>query len=542
MPLLSSPGVPPAARPPADPPAPRINRRAIARNVLSSWAWQTVGVLASFIVPHLIDRRLGGDVLGIWDLGWSLCFYVGWMHLGITASVNRYVARYRTMADWDALNEIANTSFVMLAASFLIGAALAVVFSIAVPVLVPKASPEAVATGRWVIFLLALYSSIQLPSNVLNAVLTGCDRFDVLNLIRGTVDVLAAAVNIATLYAGFGLVLVAFTLLLGEVVSGVAKYFAARRICPELRFAPRRATRRAAGELLRFGGKTVLQGVFRGSLYQLNALMIAQWLMPQSLAIFSRQRSLVMNVMQFVRQYAQVFIPTSSALDAADDDQAQRRLLLQSSRWGLLVALPPLVLLACMGGPILNLWMGPAYEAPWVLGVLAVGHVLSVLQLSANAVLMGMNRHGRPVVFEVLTSLAGVLLGALLMRVFDLGIFGAAIAIALPLALFSGVVVPIYACELLRVRFGAFVREVALTPLVAVAPFAAVLIAARLALADRPLAALAAGLAVGGVVLAAVYWRFVLPADLRARLAARIGRGTQPPQAPRDAGRSSAAE
>lgn len=532
-----------AAQVRSDPaPAPRVSRGAIARNVLSSWAWQAVGVVSSFILPHLIARRLGDDVLGMWDLGWSLCFYVGWMHLGITASVNRYVARYRTLADWQALNEIANTSLVMLGASFMIGVVLAVAFSLAVPLMVPKAPPHAVAVGRWVIFLLALYSSVQLPSNVFNAVLTGCERFDVLNLIRGTVDMLAAVTNIATLYAGLGLEVVAATLLAGELVSGAVKYLAVRRICPELRLAPRRATRRAGWELLRFGGKTVLQGVFRGSLYQLNALMIAQWLGPQLLAVFSRQRSLVMNVMQFVRQYAQVFIPTSSALDAAADEKAQRRLLVQSSRWGLLVALPPLVLLACMGGPILNLWMGRAYEAPWVLGILAVGHVLSVLQLSSYSVLMGMNRHGRPVVFEIFTSIAGVVLGAVLMFVFNLGILGGAVAIAAPLALFSGVVVPLYACELLKLRFTAFLREVTLVPILAAAPFAAVLLLARLVLPDRPLVALAVGSGTGGAVLAGVYWRFVLPADLRARLAAKLLRRGASPSASRPDSGSAAVE
>lgn len=79
-------------------------RRALARNVMYSWSGHAVFVLAGFIIPRVIDRKIGQTALGIWDFGWSIVNYFWLAQAGIGSSVNRHVAKYRAKGESEALN------------------------------------------------------------------------------------------------------------------------------------------------------------------------------------------------------------------------------------------------------------------------------------------------------------------------------------------------------------------------------------------------------------------------------------------------------
>ena len=76
----------------------------MARNVLSSWGGHVVFVLAGFVMPRLIDVRIGQVSLGLWDFSWSMVSYFGLAQVGVGSSVNRYVAKYRAANDVESLN------------------------------------------------------------------------------------------------------------------------------------------------------------------------------------------------------------------------------------------------------------------------------------------------------------------------------------------------------------------------------------------------------------------------------------------------------
>ena len=106
--------------------------------------------------------------------------------------------------------------------------------------------------------------------------------------------------------------------------------------------------------------------------------MIGVFLGPMALAVYARQRALVVHALNFVKQYAQVFIPRSSALDAEDDHASLRKILIQTSKYGMLITLPIMLILGIMAQPLLTVWMGTDYSAPWVLGIMVLGHAIYV--------------------------------------------------------------------------------------------------------------------------------------------------------------------
>src|ERR1700743_3497518 len=107
-------------------------RANLVSNVLFTWGGQMVFFVAGFIMPRMIDRKLGQEVLGVWDFSWSLVTYFRFVDMGVTASVNRYVARHWGRQDIEGINRVVSsaTFALLIAAAVIFIGTLGVVFSL----------------------------------------------------------------------------------------------------------------------------------------------------------------------------------------------------------------------------------------------------------------------------------------------------------------------------------------------------------------------------------------------------------------------------
>ncbi len=503
-------------------------RPGLALSVAANWLWYAVVIISGFLLPRLVDQSQGQAMLGVWDFGWSLVIYVSMLAMGISSAVNRYVARCLASDDFGGLNESVNTSLAILLLCGVAGVALGVLFAWVTPWMLQEHDPASARAGVWVVLLLCMGAAVQLPGGVFNGIITGCERFDVLNAIRIARDLIVLAGGAALLLVGYGVIALAACVMVAEVLGELAKAVAARRLCPQMRVSPRSFTRRSARDVLSFGGKTVLQSAARGGVYHGTGLLVAAFLGPASLAVFARQRALVMHALRFVKQYAQVFVPRSSALDAAGDTDALRRMLAESTMYGLYIMLPITLVLVIMGGPLMHVWMGPGYRAEAVMAILAVGHLLSVSQLGVYSLLMGMNRHGHAAWLDLAALIVTLAAGAALLATGG-GLVEAALVMTIPTTISGGLIQPWLACRHIGVRVREYVAQSARGPVAAALPLALWLVVCRFWLADRPTEAVLMGVGGGGVLTALIYMNWVLPAHLRRRMLAplrKLGRSS----------------
>jgi hypothetical protein len=112
--------------------------------------------------------------------------------------------------------------------------------------------------------------------------------------------------------------------------------------------------------------------------------------------------------------------------------------------------------------------------------------------------------------------------------VLGLGLVGAALAISGPTALTTGFLMPAYVCRRLGIHPSEFLRQGLLVPLACAVPFSMALLASRLAFGGQPLLTLLCGALVGALVLAPLYWRFLLPPGQRRAMTGRL-RGSVAP-------------
>lgn len=509
----------------------RSPRPSLVSGVLFNWMGYFVTAASGFVIPRLMSDRVGQETLGLWDFGWSLAAYATLLGMGVTSATSRYVARYRDLNEPDSLNRLVSTAAMLLGGCFVLACAVVALLAYFTPSLIQVDDPAQVALARWLVIILGFNGAVQLPTQLFDGFLTGYQRFDLKNLHRGVCQLVGAGVMIVLLLRGYGLIHLACAYLLAQLVSDLLNFLACRRIFPQLRIRTGLATRATVIDLFSFGGKTLLQAAARTGLYQTNGLVVSYFLGPAALAVYSRQRALVAFAMTLMNQYGNVFTPAASSADARGDRKAMRELLFKSSRYGLYISLPMVLGLAISGGPVVRLWMGSAYEAPAVLAVMALGHLASLSHRGVYRILTGMNRHGRGAIAELIAALGSIVIGLVLIGLFNLGILGASIAVAVAVTLGGGVYPAVCACRLLEVGLGEYVRKTLIGPVVANVPFAACLFGASLIFSGRAMLQLIVGFGAGGLCLLPIYWHYVVPIGVKRRWSARFAGSDSPRRA-----------
>ena len=498
-------------------------RHRIMHNVAVGWASQFAFVVAGFILPRLIDVHLGQNALGVWDFGWSMVAYFGLVLVGVISSINRYVAKFRAVNDVEGVNISVSSVTCILLVMALIVVVLTIGATLAVPCLLSTKLGDSVPDAQWVVFLLGMSLVIQMVTSGYGGVLTGCHRWDLHHGINASCRILTMFGMIGVLVFGGGLRGLALVILIGEMFGFGSRYFLAYRVYPGLSVRVSHARWHTAKNMLKFGGKTFLPSL--GELFsnQTISLLIIWFIGPGALALFSRPRHLVHHVQTFVVRYAFVFTPTASSLQAMDRQRSLQHLFLEAARNGAFIALPMVLVLAILGGPILHLWMGKEYEDQLLLAVLAVGYLPVLLQLTSMSILRGVNIHRIPGLIKLIASVFGIAGAILLLGPLQWGVTWAAIAVVAPLGLVDGIYLPLYVRQRLKIPLRKYLKQSVLEPVLCVLPFAMCLLFARIGFANRHIWALAIGMGVGMPVLAFTYWRHAFTKEFRTKITVKLG-------------------
>ncbi len=493
-------------------------RDRLASNVVASWLGQAVYVAAGFLLPRLIDRNVGQTGLGIWDFSWSLVSYFGLAQVGIGASVNRYVAKYRAVGDSERLNRVVSSVMaIQFCAGLLVLAATATVV-LALDGRLGAALGSDVTAAKWVVGFLGVSLAVQMSCDALGGVITGCHRWDVHNLLNSGFYGVSVVGMVATLTAGGGLRGIAAVYLGGVIATEVTRFFAAQRICPEFSPGWSLASWQDARTTLVFGGKGLIDGLAKLLLIQANNLLVAASLGPAALAQYARPSALVRHAENFVNRFAFVTGPTASSLQSAGRRDELSDFFIASTRSSTLIALPMLVFLAILGDHILLIWMGPHYQTHTVMIILACGYLLPLCQKATQNIMTGMNLHGRVGLFSICMAVAGIALSRFLLRNQGWGLEGAAVALAIAMTIGNGIVLPLYACRKLSVPVWQYVRRAFGLAFAINVPTAIALLLTRWIGGNHSVAIIGAGMLVALITLAPLYWRFALNDRTRERL------------------------
>lgn len=488
---------------------------AIARSVAANWVGQIIFIVSGFVLPRLIDRHIGQELLGVWDLGWTTVAYLTLLNAGIASSVNRFVARYRVQRDWDAMNRATSCCGFLFICTSSAAAIVTIALTIGLARILPETFGEHVGEARWVVLFLGLSSAAGMSVAVFNGVITGHQRYDLVMYIETGSHIVAFAGTIVALVLGHGLRVMAVVFFTAKALECVAKIVTAYRICPQLHLSPRSVSKAGVWEVTAFGGKYFVHQLSRITLYQGNSLLIAAFLGPAALAVYARAMGLVNYADKMLFEFGKVLIPSASSLQAQNADVPLERLILHSLRYSLLIALPMILGLSILGASLMRVWMGPEYAELPLLTILAVGHLAAFAQTGPFYILLGMNRHGVPALSMAAAAAISIVTTLVCLTVFYTSLVGVTCSVGGSVTAAYLFVTPWVITRASGLSLWRYFLETVPGAVLAVLPFTLWLVAARLLLAPNDKLVLLAGALGGGAILLASYWRTAVPQAIK---------------------------
>ncbi len=481
--------------------------RVIIRNALSNWV--NIGIssiIAFFMLPFLVNT-LGAQVYGIWLLMMAVAGYGIFMDFGITNSIIKYVSEYGALRDEENLNKVVSTSLLMhacigmsiFAGAFALSRYASTVFKI----------PAAQIHNAEVAFIiLGLDMALKLPFSVFSACLNGFQRYHITNGIGILNLIVRTVLMIVFLVGGYGLVAMTVILVCTDVLGHLLVTLAAFRVIPGLKVRLKYVKMDALKKLYKFGFYGFAVVGSERIIYESSSLLIGIFLPMAAVTFYGIPNNLVRYLRQIAHGFGNVFNPAASELEATMKHDQLADLLIQGTKHTLLFVLPLTLILTLVGKEFISLWMGANYAEAGgnVLIILAVVLGVAMAQVSSSAILFGLNRHNYLAAFYSAEAIVNIGLSIVLIQKY--GIIGAALGMAIPRAIVSLFLVPIYTCRVLGISLIEYIKGALLGPIRCSLGFAIILLMLD-ALVKAPFLGvffIKVGVSLGIYLVVAFYW------------------------------------
>ena len=408
-------------------------RRQFTWNLFSGWLSLAVEVVVAFVLTPYIIVKLGAAVYGVWSLMISVIGYLGLIDIGIRGSVGRYINHYLALKDRAALNEVVGTSTLLLSGLSLMAGLAALVVADNFTTIFPKTPVQLVDDIRYALPLLVIGLWLSFMSSILANLLAAKEALYLTNGY-GLLTLLFRSLAIyAVLDAGQGIRAMVLVTLATSLLGLILSLWSVRRVYGSemprfLLFSTDRLK-----EMWRFG---VASFVARTSSTVANdsAPIIGMWILgPEAVAIYSVALTLTQNARRVLDQAGAAIYSSVMRAGAVRDMAGLRTLYVRFMDVSFAIGSLVFIGLMVFSASFLRLWVGPEYvEGAWVVGILALGYLMSAIASIAPLALASLDRVGTTMRISMAEALACVALTALLPGALGLGLIGMALGSCLP--------------------------------------------------------------------------------------------------------------
>jgi O-antigen/teichoic acid export membrane protein len=407
-------------------------------------------VIGFFLIRFFLSR-LGEAQYGVWLLiGGSIFRYAPLLSFGFNSSINRYIPLFIAQNDNDGVQRVISTSlffFISIGIIF-------VIISLVVCINVSSwfvIEPQLERTAGILVLVIGFCSAFAIPLQPSTAILSGLQRYDIINLVMLIVLALRTILVVVLLLQGYGLLTAGLVFGLSEIVMRIIHSIFVKRLLPTAPLSLGKIDLQLFKEMLAYGINTFMYAMGAIIIYHASNLIIGIFIGTAQISQFAIATAGVLLLSQLLQAFTAAIKPAVSDLDARNDEAAVKEITFLTQKYSLLLIIPGGCFLIAMGREFLQVWVSDQFKDPTVidgmaviLTILTVGHCLRLAQHSNFLVLVGRGQHKIFGILTALTALFCVLASILSVKVFHWGLLGIAWSNFLPMALTSVLILPIY--------------------------------------------------------------------------------------------------
>lgn len=469
-----------------------------ARNLSMDYLALGIELLIGVVMLPFNVACLGQSTYGLWVLAASITMYFSMLDLGYGVAQVKFAAEYRARRDSTGLNQIVSTLFFLFAGigllAFVIGALLAFNLEQFFNV-----TPEQAGTGRQVLLIISAYVALGFPASVFGGVVNGFQRHYLNGFVSIATSLIVAAVNVAVLVAGYGLVeLVAATTTI-RALSYIGYAMTAYRAYPGLRIRLSNVRLARIREVTGFSAFILLIDLANKMNYSTDTLVIGAFMSTAAIAIWAVGQRLIEAAQMMTGSLNGVLFPI--IVDTATLGQAERlrQLFLEGTRISLAMVIPIATGLCLLAEPLVAAWVGRDFAGSVpVIYILAITVVIRVGNSTATTLLKGAGHHRLLAISNLSMALANLAISIVLVR--RMGLVGVAFGTLIALGTVSIFVLFPAACRRVQLTVREAIAAAVWPPL-----WPAIVMAAFLALTRNLVSVNIAAIALQAIIAGLLY-------------------------------------
>ncbi|HXG64605.1 MAG TPA: flippase [Blastocatellia bacterium] len=407
----------------------------VARNLSMDYLTMGVELVIGLVMLPFNLAYLGAAAYGLLVLISSVTRYFSFLNLGYGVALVRFVAEYRARRDSRALNQVISTLFFVFIAVGLVAYGIAALLAVNLEGFF-NLTVEQAAAGRQILLIVGLYIALGFPFSIFGGVVNGFQRQYLNGIVAIVTEIVVAALNVAVLLAGYGLVELVAATTLARILSYAVYMLNAYRVFPLLRIRLQDFRRERLREVTGFSAFIFLIDIANKLNYSTDAVIIGVFMSTAAIAVWAVAQRLFEVTQRLTGKLNGVLFPV--VVDNATLGQADRLrlILVQGTRLSLAMVLVIATGLILLAHPFVLLWVGPDFlgSVP-IIYILAAAVVVRVGNSTATTVLKGAGQHRLLAFSNLATAIANVGLSIVLVR--DFGLIGVALGTLIPLTIVS---------------------------------------------------------------------------------------------------------
>jgi O-antigen/teichoic acid export membrane protein len=411
--------------------------------VLAIWANRALAIVAPLLITPIVTHHFGLEITGIWLLATLMASHLMLLDVGFSSSLVRFLARHRALQDAEQASRFLSTAFVALlvagVALFLLSPALAPAF-----LRVFAISPSYAHEAKLLAFVTIAYVGTSLPLRIGYALLSSCHRFDRIQFWEAVGIALRLTLVLIVFKTGDpDVVDLGFIVFGCSFLSVAAIFLDGRMLNPQwpIRFSG--FERKSLRSLLSMGGAALVVTVAWVLLSQGPSVLAGLSEGTRSVALIAYPLMIFTSLTPFFSStFALIMAPVAAGMAALNQDRKLLSMTVTAARYLTSAATALFLAFLLYGTDLLTLWLaGPKLSTADLvtmsrgLNIILFGFALSGLAGMGRSILPAVGRHWPFAMSELLSTIAGLALAAVLVGIETVGVLGVAAGVALSLAL-----------------------------------------------------------------------------------------------------------
>jgi O-antigen/teichoic acid export membrane protein len=398
------------------------------------------------------------------------------MDFGVRESVVRFVSKYNAKGYKYKSNTVINAAIMMYSIFGAITLIIIVGLAVAFPFIF-NISDEDITLSRVLVVITGLTISQTFVFNVFRGVIMALQRYDIFYKISIITQLVRVVLIVTFLSKGYGILSLAIIQFFTSLGSSFVMYLSSKKVMEKndiyykLQLISLARFVAYGKKLFNYSFFVLINNLSQKAMFASAAVIIGIFLPAAQVTFFAIAGNLIEYLRKLSRVTSQIFNPLASELEAKNDYERLKVLLIDSSKLSLLTGLPICIVYIIAGADFIGLWMGEEYSklSGSVLIVLSVSQITSLPHHAISNILYGISKHHITAYLRVFEAIANVTISVILVQ--SIGIIGVAYGTAIPHILVTTFILPVVISKIIGLNVFEYLYKSYLLPIVAVIPF-----------------------------------------------------------------------